>query len=80
VEAMVLSDADKLDALGAIGIARVFHTGALIGRGFEDSLEHFKAKILRLKDLMYFNYSRRVTEVLTARIIEYLRWWGEELG
>lgn len=79
VEAMVLSDADKLDALGAIGIARVFHTGALMGRGFEDSLEHFKAKILRLKDLMYFSYSRRVAEELTARILEYLRWWGEEL-
>jgi HD superfamily phosphodiesterase len=43
-------------------------------------LEHFKAKILRLKDLMYFSYSRRVAEELTARILEYLRWWGEELG
>ena len=62
-----------------LGLLGFFHTRVLIGRGFEDSLEHFKAKILRLKDLMYFNYSRRVAEVLTARIIEYLRWWGEKL-
>jgi len=79
VEAMVLSDADKLDALGAVGIARVFHTGALINRGFEDSREHFRMKIIGLKDLMYFNYSRRVAEVLTAKILEYLRWWDEEV-
>ncbi len=79
VEAMVLSDADKLDALGAIGIARVFHVGALMNRGFEDSLEHFRTKIVRLKDLMYFNYSRRIAEVLVARVIEYLKWWSEEL-
>jgi hypothetical protein len=29
---------------------------------------------------MYFSYSRRVAEVLTDRVLEYLRWWGEELG
>ena len=79
VEAMVLSDADKLDALGAVGIARVFHSGALMSRGFEESLEHFRKKILELKYHMYFNYSRRVAEMLSARVLEYLKWWDEEL-
>jgi hypothetical protein len=63
--------------LGLLGFST---QGLLWVGGFEDSLDHFRAKILRLKDLMYFSYSRRVAEVLTDRILEYLRWWGEELG
>lgn len=78
IEAMVLSDADKLDALGAIGIARVFHTGALMRRSFEESIEHFKEKILKLKDMLYFDYSKKVAENLTKRVQEYLAWWEGE--
>lgn len=78
LEAVVLSDADKLDALGAIGIARVFHTGALMGRSFEDSVNHFKEKILNLASRMYLEYSRRMAERLAERIARYLEWWLEE--
>jgi len=60
VEAKVLSDADKLDALGAVGVARVFHTGCQMGRGFEDSLRHFHEKILRLPSLLHYEASRRI--------------------
>jgi uncharacterized protein len=64
LEAAVLQDADRLEALGAIGIARVFATGASFGAGLwhpEDpwaegrelddkawSLDHFERKLLKL--------------------------------
>lgn len=78
VEAMILSDADKLDALGAVGIARVFHTGCQLGRSFEDSLHHFDEKILGLPQLMYFESSRRLAGELVVRVEKFLEWWAEE--
>ncbi len=53
LEAMILSDADKLDALGAVGIARCFIEAGRRGRSLEDSVRHFREKLLKLKDLMY---------------------------
>lgn len=78
VEAMVLSDADKLDAIGAIGIARVFYTGAVKGRSFEKSVEHMKTKILKLRELLYFNYSRNVAASLENKVRIFMEWWAEE--
>ena len=51
-EAMVVQDADRLDALGAIGIARTFAYGGEHGRPIEESVQHFYDKLLFLKDLM----------------------------
>ncbi|GLH73577.1 phosphohydrolase [Geothrix limicola] len=64
LEAAVVQDADRLEALGAIGVARVFATGASFGAGLwhpEDpwgerrelddktwSLDHFERKLLKL--------------------------------
>ncbi len=62
LEARILSDADKLDAIGAIGVARVFMYSGEHGRSVEDSLEHFEEKILKLKDLMYTETARKLAE------------------
>ncbi len=80
-EAMVLSDADKLDALGAVGIARVFHTGCQLGRSFTESLAHFREKILLLPGRLYLDYSRGVAASRMAIIEEFLsaaskEYWG----
>lgn len=76
LEAKILSDADKLDAIGAVGIARVFMYSGEHGRSIEDSLAHFEEKILKLKDLMYTETARRIAEErhrFTAEFIERIR-------
>jgi uncharacterized protein len=53
LEACILSDADKLDALGAIGIARAFITAGERHGDISDALHHIDKKLIKLKDMMY---------------------------
>ena len=60
LEGMCVQDADRLDAIGAIGIARTFAFGGSRGRRIHDpeqsdqttSIQHFYDKLLLLKDRM----------------------------
>lgn len=49
IEGKIVQDADRLDAMGAIGIARVFATGAFFGRAIYDPHVKLK-KYTSLKD------------------------------
>ena len=57
-----MQDADRLDAMGAIGIARTFAFGGERGRDIEDSVQHFYEKLLLLKDEMNTEAGRRMAE------------------
>ena len=70
IEAAILSDADKLDALGAVGIARVFLYSGEKGRSIEESLRHFYEKILRLPEAMVTEPGRRMAEE-RVRIVKF---------
>jgi len=67
VLAAILSDADKLDALGVVGFIRVFTYGCRHGRSMEESIAHFYEKILCLKEYMKLESSRSLAECLTRR-------------
>jgi uncharacterized protein len=58
-EFMIVQDADRLDAMGAIGIARAFNYGGFVNNPIFDpagkghsTISHFYDKLLKLKDLM----------------------------
>ncbi len=71
MESKVLQDADRLDALGAIGIARVFAYGGYLGRPIynpfeimdrESSLGHFYDKILELPEKMNTKIAKEIAK------------------
>jgi len=61
-EAKILSDADKLDAMGAVGIARTFMRAAEHGGDISDAVFHFHDKLLKLHDQMYTETGREMAK------------------
>ncbi len=75
LEGKIVRDSDRLDAMGAVGIARTFAYGGKNGRSLDDSVQHFYDKLLLLKDLLYTDEAKRMGEeryqFLTGFLEEY---------
>jgi uncharacterized protein len=67
-ELAVVQDADRLDAIGAVGIARTF----------ENTMEHFDDKLLLLEGMMKTDEGRRMAKERTERLRLMKQWWQEE--
>ncbi|HII06831.1 MAG TPA: HD domain-containing protein [Methanotrichaceae archaeon] len=96
LEAKVLQDADRLDAIGAIGIARVFLTGGALGRDLynpEDpfckerepddgrwNLDHFFKKLLKLEDGMHTETAKRLAKRRGIVLRRYLTDLEDEIS
>jgi uncharacterized protein len=96
LEARVLQDADRLDAMGAIGIARVFLTGGVLGRELYSpddpfcrtrepddrkwNLDHFYKKLLKLESGMHTKSAKRLAAGRMAVLRRYLHDLEAEIG
>ena len=91
LEAACVRDADRLDAIGAIGVARAFAYGGAHGRAMHDpegsdattTVGHFYDKLLRLKDMMCTNTGQRIAagrHAVTAAFLDelLLEWDGKQ--
>lgn len=72
IEAKIVSDADKIDALGSIGIYRVACYQSENGRGIEDMIRHFHEKLLKLKDQIYTKIGLEIALQRTKVMEDYL--------
>lgn len=78
-ELAVVQDADRLDAIGAIGIGRVFtYGGARTTRPLDGSVAHFEEKLLHLVPLMKTPAGREMAVERTERLRLFKQWWDEE--
>lgn len=78
LEGRILSDADKLDAMGAVGLARTIEESLARERGFEGMLEHISRKLLNLRDRMYTATARRLAGPRHDLLVHFMRQLAQE--
>ncbi len=78
IEAKIVQDADRLDAMGAIGVARTFAYGGKKGRSLEDSVQHFHDKLLLLRDTLNTDEARELADKRHSFMEQFLEELGEE--
>jgi len=92
----ILQDADRLDAIGAIGIARVFATGGSLKRPFYNiddpfcktrkpddktwTVDHFYQKLLKLESLMNTKSGKIEAKKRTNVLKEFLNQLKQEVS
>ena len=96
LHARVLQDADRLDAIGMIGVARCFYTGGRMGsalyhpddprgerRKLDDAayaLDHFRAKLFHLRDGFQTPTGAAMAAERHARMAEFVAAFEAEIG
>jgi len=96
LEARIVQDADRLEAVGAIGITRCFLTGGSMGTPLYDpsdpfaenrdpddrrfTLDHFYCKLLGLAETMKTDAGRAEAVKRTDYMREFLQQLGSEIG
>ncbi len=95
LEAKVVQDADRLEAIGAIGLARCLMLGGAMGRPLYaadpfcesrppddrvSAVDHFYTKLLKLEGTMQTRSGQQEAHVRTQFLREFLRQLRRELG
>ncbi|AEE68052.1 metal dependent phosphohydrolase [Bordetella pertussis] len=96
IEARIVQDADRLDALGPVGLVRMFHVGGSLGRALahpsdplaaqralDDSrytLDHIEAKLARLPHGMQTEAGRRLGEQRLAWLRDFRAAFSAQWG
>jgi len=78
LEGKILSDADKLDAIGAIGIFRGIAQSLADNKDVKGFLEHADEKLLRLHDMMYTDKAKAMATHRHAFLADFVRRLREE--
>ena len=79
LEGKIVQDADRLDAIGAVGVARAFAFGGEHGRSMSDTVEHFYDKLLLLKDEMNTEAGKALAEDRHAFLEQFLAQFYKEI-
>jgi len=96
IDAKILQDADRLESLGALGIARTFYIAAkmnselfhgedpfAINRELDDkryAVDHFKVKLLTLADTMQTDAGKTIALQRTTSMRSFLDALADEIG
>lgn len=96
LEAKIVQDADRLDSLGMLGVARTFYIAGRMGsalydpqdpqakqRDYDDKrfcLDHFQTKLLHLADGFQTAAGQRLAQIRHQRLKGFMEQFMEEIG
>ncbi|MBR7198813.1 HD domain-containing protein [Pseudomonas sp. 14A] len=96
LEAKIVQDADRLDSLGMLGVARTFYVAGRMGsalydpqdpealeREYDDTrfcLDHFQTKLLHLADGFQTVTGQRLAQIRHQRLKGFMEQFKEEIG
>jgi uncharacterized protein len=96
LEAKIVQDADRLDSLGMLGVARTFYVAGRMGsalydpndpeakaRDYDDThfcLDHFQTKLLHLADGFQTASGQRLAQLRHQRLKGFMEQFKEEIG
>jgi uncharacterized protein len=96
LEAKLVQDADRLDSLGMLGVARTFYVAGRMGsalydpldpeakeRDYDDTrfcLDHFQTKLLHLADGFQTGAGQRLAQIRHQRLKGFMEQFKEEIG
>ena len=86
-ELAIVQDTDRIDALGAIGIGRIFTYGGAKGRpggpgipsGLEENIHWYDQRMYPLEGMMKTEEGRRMAVARIERCKAFKAWWQEEM-
>lgn len=96
LEARIIQDADRLDSLGMLGVARTFYIAGRMGsalydpqdpeataRDYDDQrfcLDHFQTKLLHLADGFQTTTGQQLARIRHQRLKGFMELFKEEIG
>lgn len=96
LEAKIMQDADRLDSLGMLGVARTFYIAGRMGsalydpqdpqakaRDYDDKrfcLDHFQTKLLHLADGFQTTTGQHLAQIRHQRLKGFMELFEEEIG
>jgi len=79
LEEKILWDADKLDALGLIGLARCLQRAGYERKGLKHALNHLRKDVEMLTHTMHFQETRKMAHEKLSNVKKFIELLGKEI-